>query len=160
MGLRAHNRQTQIFNCGSDCLQGTSTIASDTSTSSQVYGLACEDYSNTISILGSASIVQATAAWLRGVCGLECLLGTRGTRIVQVHDLTVFKQVYDSRIQVFHRGYSTANSSLNSSGVGRVDCLACVRGWVTGLVVKSERWNIVFHMVMMCAAPQRALAVQ
>ena len=50
----------------------TSTIAGDTSTSSQVFDLACEDYSNIISILGSASIVQATVAWLRGVCGLEC----------------------------------------------------------------------------------------
>ena len=69
-------RQTQIFNCGSGCLKGKPMIASDTSTSSQVYDLACEDYSNTISILGSASIVQAMAAWLRGVCGLECLLAS------------------------------------------------------------------------------------
>jgi len=72
VGLRAHNNQTQIFNYGSDYNYGTSMIASDTSTSSQVFDLACEDYSNIISILGSTSIVQATAAWLRGVCGLEC----------------------------------------------------------------------------------------
>ena len=42
----------------------------------------------------------------------------------------------------------------------RVDCLACVRGWLTGLVV-SERWgvNIFVHIVEApaLAAPQALL---
>ena len=60
-----------LLGLGAKEVRATAPISAG-STSSQVFDLACEDYSNIISILGSASIVQATVAWLRGVCGLEC----------------------------------------------------------------------------------------
>ena len=50
---------------------GTSTMPATPQRAPKLLQLGAEDYSNTISILGSSSNAQATIAWLRGVCGLE-----------------------------------------------------------------------------------------